>query len=354
MNPKVLALLFSGRKNGNSSIMMNEIMKPIIEAGIDSEVVNAALLDIKPCVGCFGCNNGEFKCVLKDGLDDLKNKIAAADMLILVSPCYIFGPPAIMKNILDRSAAWALDRIENNDKKKIGISVSFAGAHGEWCSMQKTTSSLFLKLYNCDVRVQRVYEYTALKGEILLQPSILQEGKRIGEAAVKCLSSDDADFPCDQSEARLTCSGCKSDVFRITDSTYTCAVCGATFRKTITGIKNEPCLLKFTPKGAAEHSEFIGGKILNGFAMSEEISKRLEAYTAHGIVPQTPYSPPRLPEDAESAIEWDPEGLAEFERAVPKGFQKFVKKAVERKALDQGIERITKEAFLKIKKASGN
>jgi len=260
----------------------------------------------------------------------------------------------MMKSILDRSAAWALDKIENHEKKKIGISVSFAGAHDEWCSMQKATSSLFLKLYNCDVRVQKLYEYTALKGEVLLRPKILQEGKRIGDAAVKWLSGEDTGFAFDQDDTRLICSCCKSDIFRIHENIYTCAVCGASFKKTISGIKSEQSLMKFTPEGAAEHSEFIGGKILNGFLMSEEINKRLEEYTTHGVVPQTPYTPRQQTEDATVVVEWDLEGLEEFQRVVPKGFQKFVKKAVERKAIDQGIELITKDAFLKIKKASGN
>ncbi|MCL2322655.1 MAG: NAD(P)H-dependent oxidoreductase [Oscillospiraceae bacterium] len=348
---KALALLFSGRKNGNSSIMMNELLKPIREVSY-VELVCVPNLNIKHCVGCFGCNNGELKCIIKDDLDALKGKIAEADLILLVSPCYIFGAPSSMKTILDRLAAWGLDKIENKQKPKIGISISFAGAQGDWCSMQKTTTSLFMKVFNCDVKVQKLYENIALKGEILLHPDILSEGRQIGEYSAKMLLGENPSFHFENDDDRLHCPICKNDSFRIKNNIFTCVVCGHENKRTTFGMKSNETVNKFTPQKVQEHSEFIGNKIVSGFAKSEEINKRLKNYLEDGIVPTEPYIVQNS--EKEIATQWDAEGLAEFTRVVPKGFQRFVKKAVEKKAAEQGITLITKDIFLQIKKSSGN
>jgi hypothetical protein len=102
----------------------------------------------------------------------------------------------------------------------------------------------------------------------------------------------------------------------------------------------------------AEHSELVGSNILNGFAKGEERIKRIDDYFKNGIVPTTPYVITQEKEEIE--VKWDQEGLNAFRSACPKAFQKFVKKAIEKKANDKGIEIITKEVFWQIKKESGN
>jgi multimeric flavodoxin WrbA len=83
---KILGIRASGRTNGNSFIILNELLRPAKERGFEISELNLAALNLKHCTGCFGCNNAELKCVIKDDLEQVKEQIAAADGIALVSP----------------------------------------------------------------------------------------------------------------------------------------------------------------------------------------------------------------------------------------------------------------------------
>ncbi|MHC1781141.1 MAG: flavodoxin family protein [Anaerolineaceae bacterium] len=357
MTKNLLALNFSGRKNGNCSIMMNEILRLCRGGSLNIDEVNVALLNIRSCVGCFGCNSGGLRCTLKDDLENIKEKIAWSDAILIVAPSYAFSAPGIMKNILDRCTAWAFEKIEERGKHRIGLAVSVGGAPEAWNALQRVFPSQFLKLFSCDVVYQAVYRGIGLKGEILLHPDYLLEMRRIGENLVKAIDGGEYRFPeSNESPDRLICPVCKADVFQVChDGQYTCAVCGTDVRR-VGIMKNNLRAGKFnlfTPEACEAHSVFIGGKILNGMEASEEIKLRYRAFLDEDVIPETAYIPARN-SGIHRAVAWDAEGIDEFEGLVPKMFQAFVKKAIERKASAAGYELITKEIFLKIKKESGN
>jgi len=259
-----------------------------------------------------------------------------------------------MKNIMDRLAAWALHEIEAGGKRRLGVSISMAGASGEWHSMQRGLPSLFLKLMNCDVVFIKTYENMGLKGEILLNPQSLREIETAAESMKSLLLGQKAVFPPSGEDSRLAyCPNCGNDAFRIYDrKTFVCAVCGTAQKASVRGLRTAGGMDKLSPGGAKEHSAMIGGKIESGFAAGDEIVRRLNAYLA-GNMDQSEYHLD-AGEGTSAKVEWEPEGLDELYRAVPKAFQPFVKKAVEKKAAERGAGVITKELFLEIKKASGN
>ena len=351
----VLLLNFSSRKYGNSWIASDIFSRKVANDAIQVETISVPHLQLKHCTGCFGCNNGELKCVMKDDFEGLKEKLNAADAIVLVSPCFVFSAPASMKTIIDRIAAWALNEIESGGKRRLGISISVAGATGEWHSMQRSSPSLLLKLMNCDVAFLKTYERVALKGDILLKPYLLQEIEKVAEAAQATLLGQTAAFPMGNEDKRLTyCPNCGNDAFRVYErKTIVCSVCGKAQKSGVFGIHPVDSLDKASPTGAKEHSVMIGGNIENSFASSEEVAKRLDIYLTTGNFDCTDYVS-KAEIDISAKVEWSPEGLEEFNRIVPKAFQSFVKKAVEKKATDRDVTIITKEVFLEIKKASGN
>jgi len=71
--------------------------------GCGAEIVNAAKLTIKPCLGCFACwNKTAGKCVINDDMSEVLNKIIAADVIIWSFPLYFFSVPGALKNLIDR------------------------------------------------------------------------------------------------------------------------------------------------------------------------------------------------------------------------------------------------------------
>lgn len=355
---KLLLLNFSGRKYGNCWIASDVFSKKAASDEIRIEIINVPSLGLKHCSGCFGCNNGELKCIVKDELEALKEKLAASDAIALFSPCFIFAAPGSMKTIMDRLAAWALNEIETGGKRRLGVSISMAGATGEWHSMQRSFPSLFLRLMNCDTVFLKTYENMGLKGEVLLRPQVLREIENVAESVKAALLGGEAAFPSGKEDERLEyCQNCGNDTFKVYDrKTLVCSVCGAARQTGAFRTRDAGGLDKISPSGAKEHSAMIGGKIENSFASGEEITRRLDTYLTTGRFDYTEYLPEAVAKRPviSGEVEWSPDGLAEFQRVVPKPFQPFVKNAVEKKAAERGAWIITKEIFLEIKKASGN
>lgn len=105
-----LAINGSPRKGGNTSQLLEAVLKPIAEAGWETEFVQLGGKDIRGCLACGKCwekkNN---QCVNnKDVFNGIFEKMLRADAIILGSPTYFTDVSAEMKALLDRSGMTAL------------------------------------------------------------------------------------------------------------------------------------------------------------------------------------------------------------------------------------------------------
>ena len=75
---KILVLLGSPRKKGNSTTLAKQIAQGAESAGAEVETVYLNGLDIKPCQGCYACKKKDSKgCVVDDDMQSLYPKIIA-------------------------------------------------------------------------------------------------------------------------------------------------------------------------------------------------------------------------------------------------------------------------------------
>jgi multimeric flavodoxin WrbA len=105
MATKILVLMCSPRKEGNTSHVTNWVVESATEAGAEVEVVDAAHLKYKQngCIACMGCQKStEYKCVIKDEATEVVARVPEFDVLVFATPVYWFGEAAQMKMILDR------------------------------------------------------------------------------------------------------------------------------------------------------------------------------------------------------------------------------------------------------------
>ncbi|MBQ5317039.1 MAG: NAD(P)H-dependent oxidoreductase [Oscillospiraceae bacterium] len=71
--------------------------------GAEVDTVTLSEMDIKGCKGCFGCWKGTpGKCVIKDDMPVIIEKLIAADVVIYSFPLYYFSVPGILKDMIDR------------------------------------------------------------------------------------------------------------------------------------------------------------------------------------------------------------------------------------------------------------
>lgn len=119
---KVIGISGSGRKNGNTAILIQTVFRELEKENIETELIQLFNKEIKSCKGCFACR-GNKRCIIKDDdFDECFNKILEADGIVLGSPVYSADVSAKMKAFLERSGVI----IASNPgliKHKVGASV---------------------------------------------------------------------------------------------------------------------------------------------------------------------------------------------------------------------------------------
>ncbi|KAF0185193.1 MAG: NADPH-dependent FMN reductase [Nitrospirae bacterium] len=121
---KVVAFNGSSRKDGNTSILLNAVFEPIMQAGIETELVQLSGQNLRGCIACFECfKHKDKRCaVTSDPMNEYLGKMHAADGIILGSPTYFADMSANMKALVERCGMVSRS---NDDmlKRKAGASV---------------------------------------------------------------------------------------------------------------------------------------------------------------------------------------------------------------------------------------
>jgi len=99
---KVIGIVGSPRKGGNTEIITAHTLKAIAEEGFETEMVSLAGLDIKPCNACRVCAKEE-RCPLEDDLFPIYLKMKEANGIILASPVYYGSATALIKVLMERT-----------------------------------------------------------------------------------------------------------------------------------------------------------------------------------------------------------------------------------------------------------
>ncbi len=108
---KVLVVLGSPRKNGNSSALAKRTAEGAGSAGAECETIRLHEMHIKPCNACDYClTKPGHSCILKDDMQKLYPKLVKADAIVMAGPVYWFTVSAQIKLFMDRW--YALDRQE--------------------------------------------------------------------------------------------------------------------------------------------------------------------------------------------------------------------------------------------------
>jgi multimeric flavodoxin WrbA len=132
---KILILLGSPRKGGNSETVAEAVKRGAEAVGGEVELVHLNDLQMRPCQACGGCSKTGL-CILEDEMDPLYGKCDDADRIVLVSPIYFYGLSAQAKIFGDRmQAQWARrylcrERFRQGDGRR-GYLVSTAATKGK-------------------------------------------------------------------------------------------------------------------------------------------------------------------------------------------------------------------------------
>jgi multimeric flavodoxin WrbA len=129
MHMKVIGIVGSPRKNGNTEMAVSHALKAIAEEDIEIELVRLAGLNIKPCSACMLCA-GEERCSIDDDLFPIYLKMKQAEGIILSSPVYYGSATALIKSVMER-AGYIGHRNGNVFNGKAGGSIVVARRAGQ-------------------------------------------------------------------------------------------------------------------------------------------------------------------------------------------------------------------------------
>lgn len=98
---KVLGLVASPRRLGNSEIIVKEMMN-LLPANWEKKMLQLNDLKIERCKACYACLPTDKRCIIQDDLNFFLDEIKAADKVIIAAPVYYLGQHTSLKLINDR------------------------------------------------------------------------------------------------------------------------------------------------------------------------------------------------------------------------------------------------------------
>ena len=105
---KVLGVVGSPRKAGNTDILVDEVLRSAKDAGAEVEKIFLNDLAINPCQAeCRDYCKKAGDCKIDDDMSPLYSKLYDSDAIVLGTPLYWYGPSAQLKAFIDRWYAFS-------------------------------------------------------------------------------------------------------------------------------------------------------------------------------------------------------------------------------------------------------
>lgn len=193
---KVLAIVGSRRKEGNTSILVQEALKNFEAEGIETELLFLGDYNINSCTGCEACKD-TFKCKIKDDMHKIYKLILESDALILGSPTYFYNVSSDIKKLLDR--CYSFEIFDEEDRSvwmgihealgvKYAVVVAVCEQNNEEdmgytaIAMKRTLEALGYRVIDT---VKALHLFKA--GEALENETELEKARKAGERLLKTL-----------------------------------------------------------------------------------------------------------------------------------------------------------------------
>jgi multimeric flavodoxin WrbA len=178
---QVLGIIGSPRIGGNTEVLVDEVLSGAKEAGASIERIVLNKLEIKPCQACNSCYKTG-KCVQKDDMASLLEKMITSDLWILGTPIYWWGPTAQFKAFLDR---WYHPKHQEFKGKKVITVIPLGGGHERYA---RHTTGLLEDVMNY-LNIELIETILApgfnRRGEVKNNNDLLEKAHNAGKKAIQ-------------------------------------------------------------------------------------------------------------------------------------------------------------------------
>jgi multimeric flavodoxin WrbA len=195
MPVKVLAFAGSPRRGGNSETLLDWVLAAMAkDPDVVIEKIPLTDANINPCKGCNACQKLN-KCVQRDGMDSVHDKIIEADIIILAAPIFCMGIAAQAKMLIDRAQVFTSRKyvlklpvvpVERKGKR-LGVFLATAGQNWSYVFDAAIPSvkcfNNVIEVKDKDIRYLMI-NHVDEKGAILEHPTAKADAENLGAAVI--------------------------------------------------------------------------------------------------------------------------------------------------------------------------
>lgn len=328
----ILGLMGSPRKKGNTDLLISAFLEGAKETGAEVVKIYVAEKNIKPCQGCRFCEKSGFCRINDDDMRQIYYLLRRADIVVLATPIFFYGPTAQLKALVDRSQAlWARRYIFKLTDPKAKFRKGFLLAVGATKGKDLFTGTSLTSRYFFDA-VSATYEgvlgfrHIESPGDIARHPTALADSKKKGTELAEPLSK--------RKQVLFLCreNACRSQITEAFLQYYG----GHLFDAQSAGDQPSQQINPLTVKVMAEKGMDLAFRIPKGLGEIEDKNRPFDLIIQMGCEMSCPVMPAIRIEDWDLQ---DPAGRPiEFMREIREDIEKEVKLLIEGEAFKESIE----------------
>lgn len=283
--------LSCGRIGGNSEILLKEALMAAEELGVESEIIRAMELRVKPCTGCETCSmslskGGPAKCAIKD--DDVPwilEKTVVEDAALIISvPVYHLTANNYLVVINHRMLPTMFNNFGILEKTRVGGIISVGGGESEWTSLALLTANIFMQHSRLLVDQFQVNGATR-PARVLVQDEYLARARKLGQNIVEAMKMPIEDVTYMGQENEPSCPVCHCNVLQVPNKfpDVVCPVCdvhgvltGEGAKMKVVWNEEDAQYPRFSPRGVSVHLDEIKEKHIRYFQKEHEKVKALK------------------------------------------------------------------------------
>ncbi len=178
----ILGLQGSPRTKGNTSVLLSAFLEEAERLGARTEYLDVAKKNISPCKECGTCEKKGF-CPIEDDMQQIYPLLRQADIIVMATPIFFYGPTAQMKAVIDRSQAlWArryvYRLIDPGRKWRRGFLLALGATKGKnLFEGVNLTAKYFFDAVGASFEGSLTYKQIEASGDIEKHPTALSDAK---------------------------------------------------------------------------------------------------------------------------------------------------------------------------------
>jgi len=297
---KKIIVLSTGRKNGNSEILLKEALMAAEELGVESEIIRAMDLRVKPCTGCESCSiamarGKESRCAIKD--DDvpwiLEKTVVEADAVIVSVPTYHLRANSYFEAIHERMLPTMFRNPGILKKTKVGGIISVGGGEPEWTPLGLTSVNIFVQ-HTWKLVDQMQINFCGRPGTVLMRDEYMKQARELGKRVARAMMMPIEEVKFMGDETDISCPVCHCNVLKVPEKLpeVFCPVCWVKGVITLDGDKmkvkwdeEDTKYPRFSERGVFKHLELIKSLQETFYTKDqEEVKERIKKYASYGKI----------------------------------------------------------------------